>query len=122
LRYGYTAFRRVDSGHHGIIAFSRLDQGREMLVILNNANHPLALGQVPIGDNRPSQRYRNLLNGYEFGLTTGEGTVDFGHLSIAAKSAMILVDDRHFGPYSAYLNAHQCKDNPQLVPSSAEGR
>lgn len=124
LRYGYTYFRWGESGSTGLMAFSRIDNGKEMVVIVNNASSPISIPTLTIdsGINQVSgQRYINLTNGFQSATTERSGPttrLSFGGMQIDGNSVMVFAHENNIAPWSSYLETSQCNDDPHWPPFS----
>lgn len=122
LRYGQTYFRWGEFGSTGLMAFSRIDQGKEMVVVVNNAPTARAIPALTIdsGINQVSgQRYVSLTDPSRVATTqrTGPTTqLDFGGMQIDGNSVLVFAHENNVAPWSGYLGTAQCNDDPHWPP------
>ena len=123
LRYGNTAFREGWNDNNGITAFSRLDNGKEMLVIVNNASWSIGLDKIQIDGSFPQNsagsKYKNLLDDYQIAHVGKEGWntyLYFNGMQIDGNSVKVFAHENEVGPWNETLKTHLCKDNPISPP------
>jgi glycosidase len=122
LRYGDTYFRWGESGSTGLMAFSRIDSGKEMVVVVNNAPTAMSIPTLTIdsGINQVSgQHYVNLTSGFQVATTERSGPttrLSFGGMQIDGNSVMVFAHENNIAPWSSYLEASQCNDDPHWPP------
>ena len=113
LKYGSTAFRWVEQGaSEGILAFSRINQNGphtyEALVVINTSWSEREIPEMKVNDGSSGKQWKNLMNGFQQGTTTGRGSLHFGGLKIGPNSAMVFVPSDNVAPFDPRLEAHRC--------------
>jgi hypothetical protein len=100
------------------MAFSRIDSGKEMVVVVNNAPTAISIPTLTIdsGINQVSgQHYVNLTSGFQVATTERSGPttrLSFGGMQIDGNSVMVFAHENNIAPWSSYLEAFQCNDDP----------
>jgi glycosidase len=109
LKYGSSKFRWVDFSAAGIMAISRIDQhGYEALSIFNTANTMRGIPDMAVNDYSRGKRWVNLFNTQDVAFTTGQGTLNFQGMALAANSVMLLVPEKNVGAFKPDLALNLC--------------